>query len=67
MRLVGGTGSSEELRLAPGYRVERSDPDVLVLGCPHGTAVARFSVRGATKEAIEQEARMHYRDRYRSA
>jgi hypothetical protein len=67
MRLIGGTGSSEELRLPPGYRVERSDPDVLVLRCPHGTAVARFSVRGATAEAIEQEARMHYRERNRSA
>jgi hypothetical protein len=67
MRLIGGTGSSEELRLPPGYSLERSDPDVLVLRCPHGTAVARFSAWGATKEAIEQEARMHYRDRYRSA
>jgi hypothetical protein len=67
MRLIRGTGSSEELRLPPGYRVERSDPDVLVLRCPHGTAVARFSAWGATAEAIEQEARMHYRDRYRSA
>ena len=61
MRLIGGTGSSKELRLPPGYSLERSDPDVLVLGCAHGTAVARFSVRGATKEAIEQEARRHYR------
>jgi hypothetical protein len=67
MRLIGGTGASKELRLPPGYRVERSDPDVLVLRCPHGTAVARFSVRGATAEAIEQEARMHYRERNRSA
>jgi hypothetical protein len=61
MRLVGGTGSSKELRLPPGYSLERSDPDVLVLRCPHGTAVARFSVRGATAEAIEREARRHYR------
>jgi hypothetical protein len=67
MRLVGGTGSSEELRLPPGYRVERSEPDVLVLRCPHGTAVARFSAWGAAAEAIEQEARMHYRERNWSA
>ncbi len=67
MRLVGGTGSSKELRLPPGYSLERSDPDVLVLLCPHGTAVARFSARGAAAEAIEQEARMHYRERNRSA
>ncbi len=67
MRLVGGTGSSRELRLPPGYNLDHSDPDVLVLLCPHGTAVARFSARGAAAEAIEQEARMHYRARNRSA
>jgi hypothetical protein len=59
MRLIGGTGASKEPRLPPGYRVDHSDPDVLVLRCPHGTAVARFSAWGATAEAIEQEARMH--------
>jgi hypothetical protein len=67
MRLVGGTGSSEELRLPPGYSLDRSDPDVLVLRCPHGKAVARFSAQGATAEAIEWEARTHYRERNRSA
>jgi hypothetical protein len=67
MRLIGGTGSSREVRLPPGYRVDRSDPDVLVLLCPHGKAVARFSAQGATAEAIEQEARTHYRERNRSA
>jgi hypothetical protein len=67
MRLVGGTGSSEEVRLPPGYRVDRSDPDVLVLRCPNGTVVARFSAWGVTAEAIEQEARMHHRERHRSA
>ncbi|MEJ7815439.1 MAG: hypothetical protein WKF53_09715 [Rubrobacter sp.] len=67
MRLVGGTGSSKEVRLPPGYSLDLSDPDVLVLLCPHGTAVARFSARGAAADAIEQEARMHYRERNRSA
>ena len=67
MRLIGGTGASREVRLPPGYRLERSDPDVLVLLCPHGTAVARFSAQGATAEAIEKEARTHYRERNRSA
>jgi thymidylate kinase len=72
MRLVGGTGSSKELRLPPGYSLDLSDPDVLVLRCPYGTAVARFSARGDTaetieQETIEQEARMHYRARNRSA
>jgi hypothetical protein len=67
MRLIGGTGSSKEVRLPPGYSLDLSDPDVLVLRCPHGTAVARFSAQGATAEAIEQEARMHYRERNWSA
>jgi hypothetical protein len=67
MRLIGGTGSSKELRLPPGYSLERSDPDVWVLRCPHGKAVARFSAQGATAEAIEREARMHFRERHWSA
>jgi hypothetical protein len=68
MRLVGGTGASkQQLRLPSGYRVDHSDPDVLVLLCPHGKAIARFSTQGAKAEAIEQEARTHYRERNRSA
>ena len=65
--MIGGTGSSKEVRLPPGYTLDRSDPDVLVLGCPRGTAVARFSAWGAAAEAIEREARTHYRERNRSA
>jgi hypothetical protein len=67
MRLIGGTGASREERLPSGYTLEHSDPDVLVLLCPQGTVVARFSAQGATAEAIEQEARMHYGERNRSA
>jgi hypothetical protein len=67
MRLIGGTGSPEEPHLPPGYVLDHSDPDVLVLRCPHGEAIARFSTRGATSEAIEREARTHYRERNRSA
>jgi len=67
MRLVSQTGSSEEVHLPPGYSLDRSDPDVLVLRCPHGKAVARFSTWGATAEAIEREARTHYRERNRIA
>jgi hypothetical protein len=67
MRLITGTGSSREVRLLPGYSLDRSDPDVLVLRCPHGTAIARFSARGATAEAIEREARTHYRERNQTA
>jgi hypothetical protein len=59
MRLIGGQGSPEEPRLPSGYSLDRSDPDVLVLRCPHGKAVARFSAQGATVEAIEHEARKH--------
>jgi hypothetical protein len=67
MRLIGGTGSSREGRLPSGYTLEHSDPDVLVLLCPHGTVVARFSAQGATAEAIEREARTHYGEQNRSA
>jgi hypothetical protein len=67
MRLIGGQGSPEEPRLPPGYSLERSDPDVLVLRCPDGTAIARFSAQGATAEAIEREARTHYRERNQTA
>jgi hypothetical protein len=67
MRLITGTGSSREVRLPPGYSLERSDPDVLVLRSPDRAAVARFSTRGATAEAIEQEARTHYRERNQTA
>jgi hypothetical protein len=67
MRLIGGTGASREVRLPSGYTLEHSDPDVLVLLCPHGTVVARFSARGATTEAIEREARTHYGEQNRSA
>jgi hypothetical protein len=52
MRLVGGTEPSKELRLPPGYSLDRSDHDVLVLRYPDGAAVARFSTRGATTKAI---------------
>ena len=67
MRLIGGTGAFREGRLPSGYSVDRSDPDVLVLRCPHRTVVARFSARGAAAEAIEREAGTHYRERNRTA
>jgi hypothetical protein len=46
----------EEPRLPPGYRLERSDPDVWALRRPEGWVVSYFSARGATKEAIERAA-----------
>jgi hypothetical protein len=67
MRLIGGTGAFRDPRLPSGYSLGRSDPDVLVLRCPHGKAIARFSAWGVTAEAIEREARMHYRERNQTA
>jgi hypothetical protein len=46
----------EEPRLSPGYRLDRSDPDVWALRRPEGWVVAYFSAWGATKEAIERVA-----------
>jgi hypothetical protein len=56
---VRGRGSltgSEEPRLPPGYRLDRSDPDVWTLRRPEGWVVAYFSAQGATTETIEQTA-----------
>jgi hypothetical protein len=50
------TGSEGEPRLPPGYRLDRSDPDVWALRRSGGWVVAHFSARGATKEAIEEAA-----------
>ncbi len=50
------TGPKPELRLPPGYRLDRSDPDLWTLRRPEGWVVAHFSAQGATREAIEQAA-----------
>ena len=50
------TEPERELRLPPGYRLDRNDPDVLALRRPEGWVVAYFSARGAAKEAIEEVA-----------
>jgi len=50
------TEAEREIRLPPGYRLDRGDPDVLTLRRPGGWVVAHFSAGGATREAIEQEA-----------
>jgi hypothetical protein len=49
-------GPEPELRLIPGYRLDRSDPDIWALRRPEGWVVAHFSAPGVTKEAIEQIA-----------
>jgi hypothetical protein len=47
---------SEEHRLPPGYRLDRSDPDVWALRRPEGWVVAYFSARRPTNEAVEEAA-----------
>jgi hypothetical protein len=49
-------GREDELSLPPGYRLDRSDPEIWTLRRPEGWVVAHFSARGATREAIEQAA-----------
>jgi hypothetical protein len=45
-----------EVSLPLGYRLDRSDPEVLILRSPEGAAVARFSASGYSPKSIEQEA-----------
>ncbi len=44
------------LGLPPGYRLDRSDPEVWALCRAGGRPVAHFSARGATEEAVERAA-----------
>jgi hypothetical protein len=44
----------KEPNLPPGYRLDKSDPDVWALRRSEGLVAAYFSARGATEEAIEQ-------------
>ena len=43
------------------YRLNESDPDVVILEREDGTFVAAFSARGATREGIVEAAREDYR------
>jgi hypothetical protein len=52
----------EELRLPPGYRLDRSDPDLWALRRYEGWVVAYFSAQGVTKKAIEEAAWEDYED-----
>jgi hypothetical protein len=49
-------GPEPDLCLPPGYRLDRSDPDLWALRRYEGWVVAYFSAWGATREAIEQVA-----------
>jgi hypothetical protein len=55
-------GPEPDLRLPPGYRLDRSDPDVWTLRRSEGWVVAYFSARGATRETIEEVAWEDYED-----
>jgi hypothetical protein len=43
------------------YRLNESDPDVVILERQDGTFVAAFSARGATREGIVEAAKEDYR------
>jgi hypothetical protein len=45
-----------EFHLPPGYRLDRSDPEVWALRRPQGWVVAYFSAQGVSREAIEEVA-----------
>ena len=47
-----GAIQMEELRLPPGYYLDR-DPDIWTLRRSDGSSVAAFSARGAVAETIE--------------
>ncbi len=42
--------------LPPGYRLDKSDPDVWALRRPGGWVVAHFSAQGVTREGVERTA-----------
>jgi hypothetical protein len=53
----------DEVYLPPGYYLDRSDPEVLVLRRGEGSVVARFSAPGYLAESVEQEAWEDHRQR----
>ena len=53
----------DEPPLPPGYYLDRTDPEVLILRSEEGALVARFSSRGYEAESIEREAWEDHRQR----
>ena len=53
----------EEVLLPPGYELDRSDADVLILWDASGSVVSRFSPLGATRQAIERAAWEDYKEK----
>jgi hypothetical protein len=57
-----GVAEMYDPRFPPaGYRLDRSDPDVLVLRRGDGTFVAAFSALGATRKAVQRAAEDDWR------
>jgi hypothetical protein len=52
-----------EMYLPPGYYLDRSDPEVLILRSPEREFVARFSASGYLAESVEQRAWENHRQR----
>jgi hypothetical protein len=52
-----------EVYLPPGYYLDRSDPEVLILRAPGGKFVARFSTQGYAAESVERQAWEDHRQR----
>ena len=52
-----------QVYLPPGYYLDRSDPEVLILRSPEGEFVARFSAPGHVTESVEREAWEDHRQR----
>ncbi len=46
--------------LPPGYHLERTDPEVLILRSEEGEVIARFSAQGHSAESVEREAWKHH-------
>ena len=53
----------DEVPLPPGYYLDHSDPEVLILRSPEGAVVARFSTRGYVAESVEREGWEDHRHR----
>jgi hypothetical protein len=51
-----GKMQDKPLRLLPGYVLDSSDPDVLLLRRSDGSSVAAFSARGADPKAVRKAA-----------
>ena len=52
----GMTPEENDATLPPGYMLDESDPDIVVLRRKDGTFVAAFSAQGATEEGIRDAA-----------